>query len=472
MVRCATIKNRKRELIWLIKINRKHRKIKVKRKEDDGSEDLKGDFGIRNNDEAVLNYALENGMIDLQGIRQQIIMDRRQKILASHKYKISYNEKKGRWYTRFDDVNGLVQRNRKTREEIEDLVVEYYDGGGTFVQISDVYTFSQAHDRWLEMQREYGKTDNTIFKYEADWRRFFLGTEFSKMNIITMTPHDIEVFMISKIKDLGLKRQAGVTLWGYISGVFYNAVMDRKIDKNNNPCDLVDRKKFKRFYNKSKKPSAQRVFSPEELRMLILRLNHDIIERPTCLSPYGVRLALLTGMRSGEICGLRWSHITNDAITVCESEKFDQHTRKYFVSDTKTSKDRTIPLTDELISFLKDLKELQQQYGMEEDFVISTYSGKLHTRNLSDYMIKACKKLGFESIKNIHAIRRTFNSYLRQSGTSAMVAGSIIGNSAEVNNNHYTYDICDLDTKKQLVSTVENKLIADMKFTCLHTRHA
>lgn len=414
----------------------------------------------------VLNYALKNGMIDLQGIQKQIIMDKRQKILASHKYKISYNEKKGRWFTRFDDVNGLVQRNRKTREEIEDLIVDYYDNGGTFNQPSDVYTFSQAHDRWLEMQNEYGKTDNTIFKYEADWRRFFLGTAFSKMDILTITPHDIEVFMISRIKDLNLKRQAGVTLWGYISGVFYNAVMDRRIDKNDNPCELVDRKKFKRFYNNAKKPSIQRVFSPEEIRMLILRLNYDVTERPTCLSPYGVRLALLTGMRSGEICGLRWSHITNGAITICESEKFDQHTKKYFVSDTKTGKERTIPLTKGLISFLNDMSELQQQYGIEEDFVISTYNGKLHTRNLSDYMIKACKKLGFDHIKNIHAIRRTFNSYLRQSGTSAMVAGSIIGNSAEVNDNHYTYDICDLNTKKQLVSSVEDKLIANTNFAC------
>lgn len=403
-------------------------------------------------------------MIDLRGIRQQINMDRRQKILAQHKYKIVFNDKKGRWFTRFDDVNGIIQRNRKTKEELEDIIVDYYDNGKTFVHTDEIYTFSQAHDRWLAMQREYGKTDNTIYRYEADWRRFFAGTKFAKMDILTMSPHDIEVFVINRIKDLNLKRQAGICLWGYISGVFYNAVMDRHIDKADNPCELVDKKKFKRFYNTDRTPPAQRVFSPEEIRMLILRINYDVQERPTSLSPYGVRLALLTGMRSGEICGLRWSHISNNCITICESEKFDQHKKTYFISETKTCKDRTMPLTSGIIEFLDDMKELQERYGSEEDFVISTSTGKLHTRNLSDYMIKACKKLNFDHVKNIHAIRRTFNSYLRQSGTSATIAGSIIGNTAEVNNNHYTYDICDLDTKCKLVSDVEDRLIANMRF--------
>ena len=96
--------------------------------------------------------------------------------------------------------------------------------------------------------------------------------------------------------------------------------------------------------------------------------------------------------------------------------------------------------------------------------MISTGEGKLHTRNLSDYMIKACKKLEFGCVKNIHAIRRTFNSYLRQSGTSATIAGSIIGNSSVVNTNHYTYDVCDLGIKKKLVEDAEQCIIANYSF--------
>lgn len=391
-------------------------------------------------------------------------MDKRKKILDAHPYKIVFNENKGRWYTRFDDDNGIVQRNRKTRGELEDLIVLFYENDCSFQKRIEKYTFSQAHDRWLEVQNEYGKNPNTIYKYEKDWRRFFLGTSFSKLNILTMTPHDIEVFMIETIKKCDLKRQAGVDLFGCIKGVFYCAVMDRRIPKDDNPCDLVDKKRFKKFYNKDKKPQSFRTLSPQEVSKLVERINFDVSERPTSLSPYGVRLSLLTGMRSGEICGLRWSHISNNGICICESEKYNQQTKEYYMDDTKTEKDRTMPITDGLRSFLEDMKALQNEYGVTEDFVISTREGKLHMRNLSDYMVKASKKLGFETSKNIHAIRRTFNSYLRLDGTSAIIAGSIIGNTAEVNDNHYTYDICDIDTKYKLVTDAENKILANLKF--------
>ena len=53
---------------------------------------------------------------------------------------------------------------------------------------------------------------------------------------------------------------------------------------------------------------------------------------------------------------------------------------------------------------------------------------------------------------------------MRSEGTSAFIAGSIIGNSAEVNTNHYSYDVCEMEEKKGLVSGVEKKMLANAKF--------
>lgn len=103
------------------------------------------------NDNDVLQYAIDNGIIDLQYIQQQIDMNKRRKILEAHPYGLIYNEKKGRWYTRFKDDNGVIQRNRATKEELEDLVIEFYENGETFEKKDEIYTFSQAHDRWLEV---------------------------------------------------------------------------------------------------------------------------------------------------------------------------------------------------------------------------------------------------------------------------------------------------------------------------------
>lgn len=423
---------------------------------------------MTNNKDELLQYAIDNGIIDLQNVQQQIEMKKRQKILNAHPYDIVYNEKRGRWFTRFKVDGVLTQRHRGSREELESLIVEFYLNGEKFDDSKsdeeNAIPFQKAHDRWEQVQEEYGKEPNTLYRYHSDWNRFFLGTEFAKKNILTMTSYDIESFMINTIKEKRLKRQAGIDLFGYIKGVFYTAVIDRVIPKDENPCDLVDKKRFRKYYNRDKKSINERTLSISEIQKLVERLNKDVTERPTCLSPYGVRLALLTGMRSGEICGLRWSHISDCDILICESEKYNQKTKTYYNSDTKTEKDRIMPITKELKDFFDDMKKLQERYGSTEDFVISVGKKKLHTRNLSDYMIKASKKLGFNVSKNIHAIRRTFNSYLRQDGTSAILAGSIIGNTAAVNDKHYTYDICDLDTKHKLVAGVENKMLANCKF--------
>ncbi len=135
-----------------------------------------------------MQYAIKNGILDVQHVRQQNEMDKRRKTLDSHPYSLIYNEKKGRWYTRFKGDNGTIQRNRPTKEALEDLIVEFYNNGGSFEKKTDKYTFAEAHDRWQAVQEEYGKDPNTLYRYHSDWNRFFSGTKFSRMNILTMTP--------------------------------------------------------------------------------------------------------------------------------------------------------------------------------------------------------------------------------------------------------------------------------------------
>jgi hypothetical protein len=59
-----------------------------------------------------------------------------------------------------------------------------------------VYPFDKAHDRWLEVQEEYGKDSNTIYRCERDWSRFFACTKFAKMDIRTI--HSTECRRITR----------------------------------------------------------------------------------------------------------------------------------------------------------------------------------------------------------------------------------------------------------------------------------
>ncbi len=409
----------------------------------------------------ILNKFGEDGILALQCIQEQIEMNRRAKILKDHPYKPTCNEKNGRWYTRFldEETGKLIQRSRKTRQEIEDLIVEYYTVG--FEQKPpDVFTFSKAHDRWMEAQKEYGKTNNSIRRYETDWTRFFGDNPFKDRDMFEITSRDIEVFMISSIKKFNLKRRSSDSLYACISGVFYNAVMDRKMEASQNPCLYVDKKKFVKFYNTDEKTPEERTLSQEDLARLITQIKLDIDRNEKYIYPYGVQLAILTGMRVGEIAGLRWRHVHDNYIRICESEKYDVIDKKYYQHKTKTGKIRNVPITDHIREFLRKMQHLQGRFGSVEDFVLSFKDNKLRCKNLTAYMNHKCDQLQFDSHKSIHAIRRTFNSYLRYNGASATEAGDLIGNTPRVNDEHYTYDIQSLDTKMKYMSEAEMRMIS------------
>ena len=411
--------------------------------------------------ETVLQAYGEDGILILQRMRAELEMKRRKKILEDHPYQPTYNKKSDRWYTRFNSNGKIVQRSRKTLPELEDCIVAYYDNHSSIENPSPqkVYTFTKAHDRWMEAQKDYGKDSNSIRHYETDWNRFFDGTEFAKKELIKITSRDIEVFVINTIKKLNLKRRAADSLYTYINGVFYNAVMDKKIAPGDNPCTLVDKKKFAKFINTDEKTAEERTLSPEELSNLINKVNEDICRRPTYIYPYGVQLAILTGMRVGEIAGLRWKHILDKYIKVCESEKYDVVEKNYYQSTTKTGKIRYVPITDHILEFLDKMKNLQETYGITEDFILSFADGKLRCKNLTAYMNHKCEQLKFDSHKSIHSIRRTFNSYLRYNGASAIEAGDLIGNTPRVNDTHYTYDVQDAEIKKKYMESAEAMMI-------------
>ena len=63
---------------------------------------------------------------------------------------------------------------------------------------------------------------------------------------------------------------------------------------------------------------------------------------------YAVELAMMTGMRVGELAGLYWSDIDyeNGILNISKSEKHDRVTNEYHISETKNAKERFVPLTD------------------------------------------------------------------------------------------------------------------------------
>ena len=118
----------------------------------------------------LLNYALSNGMIDLNTIQKQIEMNERKKYLEMHEYEVFLGSD-GSYHTSVPDNTKKNNRRaikRKTKESIEDALVEYYK------KAENEPTYKDLFERWIEKKLKYGEiTKQTADRYETDFYRYF-----------------------------------------------------------------------------------------------------------------------------------------------------------------------------------------------------------------------------------------------------------------------------------------------------------
>lgn len=412
----------------------------------------------------LLKYAIENGMIDLSYVQEQVEMNKRKELLKKHPYKI-WEGKDGKWRTYLpDEEKGRILKKRSTENAIEDMIVDYY------LQISKEESkhnkekektenqFLICFDMWKNKQIAYGVSGNTVYKYEYDYKRFFKGTDFEKMDVRNITEEDITIFIISRIRELNLKEKAGKALWGYISGVFRSLVINKKIIDD--PCKYIDTKSFFKFYNKEVKTQSERVLNDTEINLVMERIALDHKEKPWYMPSYAVELAIYTGMRAGELAGLKWENVFIDerVIVISKSEKYNGTNKEYYLSSTKTYKSREFPISDEIMSLLVRIRNVQDKYGSYNGFVFSTLDGNVHCRTISDCMRNKCIQIGMKHTKGMNAVRRTVNSRMRCAGVSAAVAASLLGHTEEVNRQNYTYDITHMDYKREVIKKINENI--------------
>ena len=75
----------------------------------------------------LLRYALDNGIINIDTIRQNFEMNKRQEYLEMHKSKV-WNSTDGKWYTFVPDIRkpkGKKLIKRSTKEKLDDFLVEF-----------------------------------------------------------------------------------------------------------------------------------------------------------------------------------------------------------------------------------------------------------------------------------------------------------------------------------------------------------
>ena len=139
-------------------------------------------------------------------------------------------------------------------------------------------------------------------------------------------------------------------------------------------------------------------------------------------------MALFTGLRSGELYALRWSDVDFEAGTISVSRSWNS---KNGFTCTKNQKMRVVPISSELMAFLKSLK---LQRGGEE-FILPHLTE--WSRGEAARVTKAfCKSLGITDIRFLD-LRATFITSLLARGESLARVMAIVGHSDMETTNVY-----------------------------------
>ena len=257
----------------------------------------------------------------------------------------------------------------------------------------------------------------------------------AKMNI-----RDVKAFHIQRIFNSLRNQYSDSTLKLYKSGVsamFKDAMISELITTN--PAGPA----VKLPKSTVKKNKSEKVLTVEEQR---------IFEKMFLKSSYGsvYRLVLQTGLRVGEVCGLRWQDVDlgNGVLHVrqqSQASAYRSPARKRgepIITTPKTETSiRDIPLTKAAVQILREQKSksFTQIIVIEyRDYVFHSLEGNLYTTSTLNKALKQIAKKAELSPISMHTLRHTFATRCLEAGMKPKVLQEILGH-ADISTTMNTY---------------------------------
>jgi integrase len=159
-------------------------------------------------------------------------------------------------------------------------------------------------------------------------------------------------------------------------------------------------------------------------------------------------LAAMTGLRRGEILGLRWEHVDLVNRTISVQETRVRAGRQTIVETPKSKRSRRVFSIDQRTArALERWKAIQSkerlligEYWLDQDgYVVTEPDGRLPDPNTFTRQFEAlCKRLGFPKIR-LHDLRHTYVSAARHSGVDLKTISERVGH-ADINVTLAVYD--------------------------------
>ena len=201
-------------------------------------------------------------------------------------------------------------------------------------------------------------------------------------------------------------------------------------------------------------------YSPEELR----RLAGYIMEHPS-YEGIAILITMMTGLRIGEVCGLKWRNVDpkEKTITVdCTIARVyipktfgSTGEKKSYVREgiPKTrSSNRCIPITAQLAKCLAKVRGI-----MPDNFYIASGTEKCtEPRTFRHHFNNLCEKAGVRIIK-FHGLRHSFATNMIRGGADIASVSRILGHS-DISTTLDIYTHASMDSKREAIKIMSKGL--------------
>ena len=410
------------------------------------------------NQAELLNYIVDNSIIDLMHVQEKIDMKKREEILKKHCYTVWYNEKDGFWRTHLPDetqTNGRRKIKRKKKEDLETAIYDYYlslkSEEEKHKEIKDRNKVVTVEDLFFEFMSHKVKevSSGTIKRMMADWDKFYKTDEkFISIKIAELTKVNMDDCFNSVLNKYSLKKKAFYNMCGVIKQALEYAVDSEYLQKN--PYRIKANKK--KFVSSNKKPAAKEVYQVDERKLFLDEMERRLRNNPSNTAPLAVMLDFELGTRKGEILALTKSDIEGNRIHIHRQlvEEFDirdlEHIKSkgyHVVEYTKSEDgDRWRQLTDTAKEIIRRVEKINNEYGFSfKDLLFVKESGYMSPDAIDSQIKRGCEYIGLP-VKTMHKIRKTYASTLLHNGVNISIVKDMLGHADEATTlRHYIYNI-------------------------------
>lgn len=265
----------------------------------------------------------------------------------------------------------------------------------------EAITFQRAAEHLMDHLTAMGRKRKTLTEYRS-YLRTHLNPALGSMRVERITRADIERFQTMKLRD-GYKPKSVRNFMGLLHGVLEFCVRHEWIERN--PAKLVEKPKVPKVHG------GLRFLTLAELDALTSGVSLEDHLGPLDRVLY--RTAAQTGLRQGELRGLRWRDVDwlASKVRVMQNVSLDE------ISTPKTDNGfRAVPLAHKVAVELQRHYEVTPWQGDDDLVFANPISGKPYDR--SKILKRFTRALDETGVKRItfHELRHTFGTTCAASG--------------------------------------------------------